>query len=230
VESIAQNTQVMPDVVSSIAWPLFGLRVTTPRLSLRLPSDTELIRLAERGAGRLLSPEQAGFMSGWALLLSPEFERTFLQFHWRLRGHWSPSNWSLALGIYPSGEAEPVGGIDMSSSGFAQTRAVSSGWWLLPEWRGRGLGTEAVSAMLHLAFAGLEASQARSIVNPDNEASLAIGRGLGYSVDGTEPTVAGDGRGINAVRLVLDRAQWLPIRRSDIALSGVGECADMFGI
>jgi RimJ/RimL family protein N-acetyltransferase len=216
--------------MSSVAWPVFDLGIRTPRLALRLPTDAELMLLAERAAGRLLTPEQSGFMSGWALLPSPRFERTFVQFHWRLRGMWRPSNWSLALGIYPPGADGPVGGIDASATDFAQTRTVSSGWWLLPHWRGRGLGKEAVAAMLHLAFDGLGAVQARSIVNPQNEASLAIARRLGYSTDGTERTIAGDGEVIEAVRLLLRREDWQATQRRDITVTGMAGCADLFGL
>lgn len=50
----------MPDAPSP--WPLFDLRVSAPRLTLRLPSDTELMELARRAAGRVLPAEQAGFL------------------------------------------------------------------------------------------------------------------------------------------------------------------------
>ncbi|MBM3676569.1 MAG: GNAT family N-acetyltransferase, partial [Actinobacteria bacterium] len=46
----------------TVAWPLHALSVTTPRLTLRLPCDTELMRLAERAAGRVVRPEDARFM------------------------------------------------------------------------------------------------------------------------------------------------------------------------
>ena len=46
----------------STAWPLFALRVTTPRLTLRLPPEADLLVLAEQAAGRVVTPEQAGFM------------------------------------------------------------------------------------------------------------------------------------------------------------------------
>ena len=40
-------------------WPLFDLRVRTPRLTLRVARDEELLGIAERVAGTLLAPEQA---------------------------------------------------------------------------------------------------------------------------------------------------------------------------
>lgn len=221
---------VHADPVTPVAWPLFDLRVTAPRVTLRLPSEAELMRLAARAAGRLLAPAQAGFMSDWALLPSPLFERSMVQFHWRLRAAWTPAQWSLALGIYPSGQDEPVGGIDATATKFAHLRSVSTGWWLLPEWRGCGLGKEALAAMLHLVFDGLGAREARSIVHPDNAVSLVIGRGLGYQVDGMERTLAGDGQPIDALRLLLRRDDWATTARSNIAVSGLGACAELFGL
>jgi len=188
------------------------------------------MRLAERAAGRLLSPEQAGFMSGWALLPSPLFERSLVRFHWGLRATWAPTHWSLALSVYPSGKDEPVGGIDANANEFARLRSVSTGWWLLPEWRGRGLGKEALAAMLHLVFDGLDALEARSIVHPDNAASLAIAQALGYRVDGTERTLAGDGKPIDAVRLLVHREDWGLGARPDVAVSGLDACSDLFGL
>jgi RimJ/RimL family protein N-acetyltransferase len=153
-----------------------------------------------------LTPDQAGFMGAWASLPSPEFERAFAEYHRGLRRTWSPSGWSLALGVYPSG-------------------VVSTAWWLLPEWRGRGLAREAVEALLHLAFDGLRALRSRAVVHPQNAASLAVGRAVGYVADGRERAAWG----VEAVRLVLERRDWLPARREDIFVAGLSECVGLFG-
>jgi RimJ/RimL family protein N-acetyltransferase len=219
---------VLHSVVVPIAWPVFDLRVTTPRLTLRLPVDVELMRLAERAAGRVLSQERAGFMAGWTQIPSPEFERTFMAFHWRLRASWIPSDWHLDLGIYPVGEELPVGCIGALAREFARTRSASTGSWLLPEWRGQGLGKEARAAILHLLFDGLEAVEARSGAHPENAASIAVSRGLGYRADGTERIVLGDGQAIEQVRLLLRRQEWT--HRADITIDGLDGCRDMFGL
>lgn len=116
----------------SKAWPLFGLRVATPRLTLQLPHDTDLLTLAEQAAERVLPREQAGFMGAWTQLPSPEFERSFMRFHWGLRANWTPGRWSLELGIYPDGHDEPVGMIGAGASDFARLRSATTGSWLLP--------------------------------------------------------------------------------------------------
>jgi hypothetical protein len=37
----------------------------------------------------------------------PQFERGFVQFHWRQRAGWSPERWSLELAVFRGGE--PMG-------------------------------------------------------------------------------------------------------------------------
>jgi RimJ/RimL family protein N-acetyltransferase len=208
------------------AWPLYDLRVTTPRVTLRVPTEAELLRLAGRAAGKVLPAAQAGFMTAWTQLPSPEFERSFMQFHWRLRADWSPASWALALGVYPDGEDEPAGSIDASASEFAATRAASMGWWLLPDWRGRGIGKEALAALLHLLFDGLGAIEARAHVHPDNAASRAIAEGNGFRADGRERILGGDGQALDAIRVRLTRADWT--RRDDIGLTGLDP--ELFGL
>jgi RimJ/RimL family protein N-acetyltransferase len=211
------------------AWPLFDLVVATPRLTLRLPREDELLGLAGRAAGRVLPEHEAGFMGAWTQLPSPEFERAFMQFHWRMRASWTPQSWGLDLGVYPRDGDEPVGIMGAQASAFAQTRSVTTGSWLLPEWRGRGLGRESRAAILHLLFDGLGAREARSAAHPDNAASNAVSSSLGYRADGTDTLVAGGGEAVTVTRLVLRRDKWLAQRRGDIELSGLETCAAMFG-
>src|SRR5207253_465320 len=57
--------------------------------------------------------------------------------------------------------------------------------WLAPGHRGRGIGKETRAAVLHLAFAGLEAREAESDVFTDNNASNRVSQALGYEPNGT---------------------------------------------
>jgi RimJ/RimL family protein N-acetyltransferase len=229
----------------STAWPLFALRVTTPRLTLRLPPEAELLPLAEQAAGRVVTREQAGFMGPWTQIPSPEFERAFMQYHWAQRAHWSAERWSLDLGIYPAGHDAPVGAMSMIAGNFARLRSAETGSWLLPEWRGQGLGREAREAMLHLLFEGLGAREARSSAHPDNAPSHAVSRALGYQADGTlhrvapapeveagvqspGPMPAGGDEPVTATRLLLTRERWR--RRTDVTLAGLEDCWSLFGL
>jgi RimJ/RimL family protein N-acetyltransferase len=212
----------------SSAWPLFALRVTTPRLTLRLPPEADLLPLAEQAAGRVVTPEQAGFMGPWTQIPSPEFERSFMQYHWAQRANWSAERWSLDLGIYPAGHDAAVGVMGVVAEDFARMRSAQTGSWLLPEWRGQGMGREAREAMLHLLFEGLGAREARSSAHPDNAPSNAVSRALGYRPDGTEPFSAGGEESVTATRLLLTREHRR--RRTDVVLAGLEECRPLFGL
>lgn len=205
-----------------VAWPVFGLRVITPRLTLRVPYDAELLRLAERAAGRVLAPEQRMFMGRWTQLPSPEFERSFMQFHWAQRSAVRPGRWGIEFGIHPAGEESPVGMIGVSAIDFARQRSATTGSWLLPEWRGRRLGLEARAAILHLLFDGFGGLEARSGAHAGNLPSHGVSRALGYRHDGTEPWSDVDGEErVTMVRLLLTREDWLPHRRDDISIEGL---------
>jgi RimJ/RimL family protein N-acetyltransferase len=73
----------------------------------------------------------------------------------------------------------PVGMQDLIGTDFAAFGTVPTFSWLQPSFRRRGLGTEMRSAILHLAFGGLDAREASSEAFTDNEVSNAVSRALG---------------------------------------------------
>lgn len=211
----------------SQVWPLFGLRIITPTLVLRLPTDQELAQLSLQAEGNVLEPEQRHHMGPWTQIRGPEFHRGFMQHHWSNRSQFSPDAWWLLLGIYRSSEATPIGCMGMTAQNFPQTRSATSGSWLLPGWRGRGYGKEARAAMLQLLFAGLDGREARSSAHPDNKASLGVSFSLGYAPDGTETLMTADGAH-TIQRLLLRREDWTS--RPDIQISGLQPCLALMGL
>jgi RimJ/RimL family protein N-acetyltransferase len=212
----------------TVAWPLYDLRVRTPRLTLRLPTETELMDLGRRAVGRVLPPERAAFMGGWTQLPSPEFERSLLQFNWGLRASWSPAAWWLELAVFEAGSEGPVGMAGAHTSGFSRTRSANTGSWLLPEARGRGLGKETRRALIHLLFEGLGAVEVRSNAHPENDSSNGVSRSLGYREDGTDVRILGEGEAVSVTRFVLRREEWLASRRDDVEIVGLEGCRSMF--
>ncbi|WP_225448092.1 GNAT family N-acetyltransferase [Streptacidiphilus sp. P02-A3a] len=81
---------------------------------------------------------------------------------------------------------EPVGEQSMFARDFAVTRSVSTSSWLGLPFQGRGIGTELRAAVLHLAFAGLDAVEAASTAFADNAASRAGPAKLGYVPHGQQ--------------------------------------------
>jgi RimJ/RimL family protein N-acetyltransferase len=206
-------------------WPLFDLRVRTPRLEVRLPTDDELAALIELADAGIHDPSTMPFSIPWTDAPAPRRQREALQWFWGRRAGWQPEEWTLTGGVFVDGR--PVGVQDLSATGFEQQRTVTTGSWLGRSFQGRGLGREMRAAVLHLAFAGLGAREARSAAFHDNAASLATSRSLGY-VDAGEHWELRRGRQDRLVDLRLDRATWERGRRADIEIVGLAPCLGMF--
>lgn len=62
----------------------------------------------------------------------------------------------------------------------SEMRAVEVGWVLAPEQQGKGYATEAVRAILDLAFEEVGARMAMAVIDEANASSLALARRLGF--------------------------------------------------
>jgi RimJ/RimL family protein N-acetyltransferase len=208
-------------------WPLLGLRLTTPRLELRLPSDDELADQADLAAEGIHDPDRMPFLHPWTDLPPAERARSVVQHHWRCRGTWSPDAWSLALAVFADGRV--VGIQSINAHDFALLRQVDTGSWLGLRHHGRGIGTEMRAAVLHLAFAGLGADEACSGAFDDNAASFAVSGKLGYEADGVDRHAV-RGRRVIERRLRLSRARWEQHRHIPVTLTGLAPCLPLFGL
>jgi RimJ/RimL family protein N-acetyltransferase len=208
-------------------WPLAQLRLETPRLELRLPSEADLAALAALAALGVHDPLVQPFTVPWTDVSPPERARGTLQYQWRQWGQWTPEKWALELAVVHQGSV--VGIQSMAADNFAVLREVSTGSWLGLEHHGKGIGTEMRAAVLYLAFAGLGAEHAVSSAFIDNPASLRVSRRLGYADDGIERQVS---RGKPAVikRLRLDRDTWQATQEVPVTIHGLPPCLSMFGI
>jgi RimJ/RimL family protein N-acetyltransferase len=209
-------------------WPVFGLTITTPRLSLRLPRENELGTLAQ--AARVIShPGEPKLHLPWMYDPSPAMERQFLQRYWRALAHWKPSSWHLPLAVY-LGE-HPLGIQDMWANDFARLRSVGTGSWISREHQGHGYGTEARAAVLEFAFGHLGAEEACTEYLDGNHASERVSRKLGYTDNGQHQVHRDDTGRLIEYRLRLDPSTWLKTRHDipcDVA--GLDACRAMFGL
>ncbi len=207
-------------------WPLFDLRLRTPRLELRLPTDDELVELAAVARAGIHAPEEMPFAMAWTDLPSPEFERSFVRYHWRSRGEWTAARWSLDLAVFEGGR--PIGSQGLMADGFATLRTVHTGSWLGEPYQGHGFGKEMRAAVLHLAFGGLDADVAESSALVGNEASARVSRALGYEDDGWT-RVAPRGTAVDVRRFRLTRERWLRTRTVETSIEGLEGCLELFG-
>ncbi len=208
-------------------WPLFGLRLRTPRLELRLPSLADLDELGGLAAAGVHDPAVQPFGVPWTDVPPEQRARGVLQYHWRMLGEWSPQDWTLNLVVDMGGAI--VGTQSISGRDFAVLREVGTGSWLGQRYQRQGIGTEMRAAVLHLAFAGLGAEYATSDAFTGNAASLGVSRKLGYAPDGIERQVL-RGQPATRHRLRLDRASWESYRNIEVEITGLADCLPDFGL
>lgn len=208
-------------------FPLFGLRVTTPRLVLRLPSQDELGDLAELAARGVHDPAFMPFSVPWTDHPPEQVALNVVQHSWAKLAEWSPQHWSIGFGVFLDGVI--VGQQSVDARDFAVTREVGTGSWIGQAHQGRGIGAEMREAVLHFAFAGIGARHARSSAAEGNEASLRISRRLGYEADGVQRSAL---RGELRVeqRLRLTRESWETHRSVPVEIEGLAPCLPMLGV
>ena len=203
-------------------WPLRGLRLVTERLVLRQPDEGELAALADVAAAGVHQPGEQPFLTPWTDRPPSERARSVLQGYWEDLSSWTPQNWALQLGVFRDGV--PLGIVALRATDFAILREVKTWSWLGLEHHGQGFGTEARRALLHLAFAGLDAEAALTEVFQDNAGSQGVSRKLGYRPDGISRDVL-HGKPVVSDRLRLTREDW---QDTPVEVVGLEDCRSWF--
>jgi RimJ/RimL family protein N-acetyltransferase len=203
--------------------PLFGLRLRTPRLELRLPTHDELVELRELARAGVHPPQEMPFAVAWTD--EPYSEEWVVSFHEQQREAWRPEAWDLELGVWVNGALAGVQAL--YGKDIATKHAVGTGSWLGRRFQGRGIGTEMRTAVLELAFRGLGAELARSGAVEGNAASLRVSEKLGYRVVGSGH-VAPRGVEVGHTDVELRREDWRP--PFVVEIEGLGTCLPLFGV
>lgn len=209
-------------------WPLFGLRIETPRVTLRPPTDDDFVALIEVVREGVHDPATMPFNVPWTDLPSPERERSALQFWWRGRAEWTAAKWDLTFGVFFDGR--PIGLQALHAADFGSLRSVESGSWLGLAWQGQGIGTEMRHAAVQFAFGSLGATQVTSGAFMDNMASRRVSEKVGYEANGTALWLR---RGVpdEQQRYILTRERWERTKADlPITVSGFEPCREMFGL
>jgi RimJ/RimL family protein N-acetyltransferase len=207
-------------------FPLFALRIRTPRLTIAMPTDPELLDLLDVIDAGIHDPSWMPFRLAWTDVPKPQRNRESLVHWWRLRAMWSPEEWSWCGAVRCDGEL--VGVQDLLATDFRVLREVTSGSWLGSSHQGIGIGKEMRAAILHLAFEGLGALRAHSGFVEGNEASRRVSESLGYRPNGDSYREIRERR-TRELDVVLDRSDWERHRRDDIEIEGLDRCLELFG-
>jgi RimJ/RimL family protein N-acetyltransferase len=164
-------------------WPLFGLRLTTPRLELRPILDDDIPAAVEAARSGIHEPGISPFSTPWTELPAEDLGPNMARWYWRCRAECSAESWTLLLGIWHEGGF--IGCQDVGAKDFAALKTVSTGSWLKQSVQGRGFGKEMRAAVALYAFDWLGAEVAESEAALWNKASLGVSRSLGYELNGT---------------------------------------------
>ncbi|TLM86144.1 GNAT family N-acetyltransferase [Pseudarthrobacter sp. NamE5] len=164
-------------------WPLFGLRLATPRLELRPIQDENIPAAVKAAESGIHAVGRNPFSTPWTELPAAELGANMARWYWRCRAECTPESWTLLLGIWY--EDEFIGCQDIGAKDFATLKTVTTGSWLKQSVQGRGLGKEMRAAVALYAFDWLGAEVAESEAADWNGASLGVSRSLGYELNGT---------------------------------------------
>lgn len=195
----------------SDVWPLFGLRICSPRLELRLVRDEDLPGVIDAALAGIHDPAVMPFSVPWTDAPREVLIRETAKHQWRSRTSVEPDNWTLNFVVRH--DDVPIGIQDMASRHFSVTRSVATGSWLSRSYQGRGLGKEMRAAVLLFAFDHLGAEVAESDAAVWNQASLGVSRSLGYRNSGVKRVVARPGelteqQGVRLARQDFIRPPW----------------------
>jgi RimJ/RimL family protein N-acetyltransferase len=209
-------------------WPLFGLRIRTEGLELRPPTDDDLAELADLTREPIHAPDQMPFFEPWTDQPEDRRVRGSLQWHWRTRADWTADAWRLELVAVRDGAI--VGTQGIHADHFARLREVETGSWVGRRYQGQGVGKAMRRAVLHLAFAGLDARSARSAAFSDNGASHSVSTQLGYVTDGSETRLR-RGEPATLIRFLMTREVWQERSASwpAVQIEGLERCRAEFG-
>ncbi len=144
-------------------------RLTIAPMSLRYVDDLwASIRVSAREIGEWMS---------WGIDPTKEQTRAFADSSakaWEMGVEW---NWALLL------EGRPVGGIGIGQY-VPLIKCGQLGYWLRSDLAGRGLVTEAGAAVVEYAFGELGLHRLELHAAPENKASIAVARKLGFRHEG----------------------------------------------
>lgn len=204
---------------------LFGIRLATSRLVLRVGTVGEVRALGELAQRGIHPAEEMPFGVAWSDRTGvPGFLEEFGAFHREGLTGWTTEAWRIELLVWENGSL--VGAQGMTGERFGEKRVVATGSWLGRTAQGRGIGTEMRGAVLELAFRGLGAEAATSGWLEGNIASQRVSVKLGYRDTGISE-VSPRGTPVPHHDARIERADWRA--PSPVQLSGIERCLSLFG-
>jgi RimJ/RimL family protein N-acetyltransferase len=153
-------------------------RIHTPRLVIRCwePRDAPELKAAiDQSLDHLRA------WMPWARQ-EPQPLEAKIEFLRRKRGEFDLGQ-DFSYGIFDRGQGEVLGSTGLHPRVGPDAREI--GYWIRQDQIGRGLATEATAALTNVAFTVDRVSRVEIHCSPDNAASLAVPRKLGFQHEAT---------------------------------------------
>ncbi|MFZ4515100.1 MAG: GNAT family N-acetyltransferase [Acidimicrobiia bacterium] len=198
---------------------LAGLRILTPRLELRIPTDADIEALCALARLGIHDPAVMPFDTPWTDTPDAEFHAQFQSFHAQVRASWGTPAWDYEFVV----SARDRSNITIGTQGLAmrgEPLVPETGSWLGQQFQGQGYGTEMRAAVLSYAFDVLGLAFVTSGAYTFNVASHRVSEKMGY-VETHRVTKAPRGVPQESVRYRIDREQFAA-RRPDLPIEFVG--------
>lgn len=206
--------------------PVFALEVRTLRLTLRFPTDEDLVDLAELATLGVHAPDVMPFETPWTQVPTPFQQRNTLQWFWQQRATLQGNSPFVTMATVVDGVV--VGTQGLVTSNWKGTRTFETGSWIGIGHQGRGIGKEMRVAALHLGFDGFGADRMVTEAFADNPSSVGVTESLGYRPNG-DVFVPRGGEPTRSLRYVMDRDDFAPLRRDDVEIEGAEAVLEMIG-
>jgi len=164
--------------------------IETRRIVLRLPET------ADHAAWSRLRREGESFLRSWEPAWSHDHltRRAFrnrVYWAWRARDEGR----ALALFLVRREDERLMGAITLDNIRRGPAQSAQVGYWIGPEFARKGIMTEALTAVVHHAFASLDLSRVEAACLPENVASRALLDRTGFRHEGiAEAYLQIDGR------------------------------------
>lgn len=209
-------------------WPLFDIRIETPRLTMQIGDDNLLEQLANVAAAGIHGADEVMFGDRWTNQEPDAAARHLLQWNWRARANWSSSRWTASFVAIHEGEV--VGSAWMFAEDFALLGSFGTSSWLGLQHQGKGLGKEMRAGLLAMGFGQLNAKEARTNMLSHNAASLGVTKSFGYEFNGRFERKVGS-EAITGYNYRMSSEHWQSeVRdRYEISITGLDNCHEMFG-
>lgn len=208
-------------------WPLFGLKLATPRLELRPVSEADLPHLIAAVHAGIHDPEEMPFSYPWTDAKGDELTQETLKYFWQTRAAVSPDRWIINFGVWIDDDFAGVQ--EIMTTDFPFLKTVRSGSWLTRSRQGNGIGTEMRQAVMAYAFDYLGAEVAESDAATFNQASLGVSRRLGYRDNGATRISVRNGELREQRRVRLDREDFIRPNWS-LGVEGHDDVAPLLGL